>query len=142
MGVLTESMMRLRDEILSSRHLRVALRDDLVRQTSERCGRVSALCAGFARDRAGAHMAWFGPILFEGQMAEKPPQRKPVEEARAKAPARKQPPAAPQARSAGSAINKRILRKAYFFKPYFLGTLTDSKPFSRYSIKPQMATTL
>ena len=98
MGVLTESMMRLRDEILSSRHLRVALRDDLVRQTSERCGLVTALCAGFARDRAGAHMAWFGPLLFEGQIAENPPQGKPVEEARAKAPARKQPPAAPQAK--------------------------------------------
>ena len=107
MGVLTESMMRLRDEILSSRHLRVALRDDLVRQTSERCGRVSALCAGFARDRAGAHIAWFGPILFEGRTAEKSPQRKPVEEARAKAPARKQPPAAPQAKPRRRASAKR-----------------------------------
>ena len=60
MGTLTEAMARLRDEIVSSRHARVALLGDLVRQTGERCTQVSALCAGFTRDRAGAHRAWFG----------------------------------------------------------------------------------
>jgi hypothetical protein len=28
------------------------------------------LCAGFARDRAGAHSAWFGPALSERRTAE------------------------------------------------------------------------
>jgi hypothetical protein len=60
MSALSEAMTRLRNEIVSSRHARVALRGDLLRQTDERRRRVSALCAGFARDRAGAHRAWFG----------------------------------------------------------------------------------
>ena len=67
MGVLTVSMTGLRDAIVSSRQARVALLGDLVRQTGERRGQVSTLCAGFARDRAGAHRAWFGPLLFEAQ---------------------------------------------------------------------------
>ena len=65
MGVLTDTMVRLRDEILSSRHARVALRGELVCQTGERRTRVTALCHGFARDRAGAHRAWLGPTLAE-----------------------------------------------------------------------------
>ena len=85
MGVLTEATMRLQKEMAALRHARVALRSDLVRQTGERRTRVSALCAGFARDRAGAHRAWFGPTLFEGQTAERQPQRRPAEEARPKA---------------------------------------------------------
>jgi hypothetical protein len=85
-GTLTETMTRLREEILSSRHARVALLGDLVRQTNERCTRVSALCAGFARDRAGAHRAWFGrttsaPIVREPAaqsiVAPFPPSSKP-----------------------------------------------------------------
>jgi hypothetical protein len=76
MGVLTVTMTGLRDAIVSSRQVRMALRGDLVRQTGERRMRVSALCAGFASDRAGAHRAWFGP---------------------AKAPADEQPPATPNA---------------------------------------------
>jgi hypothetical protein len=60
-------MTGLRDAIVSSRQARVALLGDLVRQNGERRNRVSTLCAGFARDRAGAHRAWFGPLLFEGQ---------------------------------------------------------------------------
>jgi hypothetical protein len=105
-------MMRLRDEIVSSRHARVVLRGDLIRQTNERCGRVSALCAGFARDRAGAHRAWFGPMLFEGQMAERPPQRKLAEEPRAKAPAQKQPPAVPKAEPRRRASAKPVVTPA------------------------------
>jgi hypothetical protein len=83
-GVLTKTMMRLRGEIGAWRHERVALQADLVRQTDERRTRVSALCAGFARDRAGARRAWFGPTLSEPQLAK---------EARAKPQAEKQPPA-------------------------------------------------
>jgi hypothetical protein len=86
-GKLTETVTRLRDEIVSSRHARVALLGDLVRQTNERRSRVSALCAGFARDRAGAHGAWFGrtpatPIVSA------PAARPPVEPSR---PSQKQP---------------------------------------------------
>jgi hypothetical protein len=97
MGVLTEATMRLREEMMVWRHMRVALRCDLVRQTDERRTRVSALCAGFASDRAGAHRAWFGPTLFEGQTAERQQRRRLVEPARAKAQAEEQPPAAPKA---------------------------------------------
>jgi hypothetical protein len=98
MSALSEAMTRLRNEIVSSRHARVALRGDLLRQTDERRRRVSALCAGFARDRAGAHRAWFGSALSERQTAERPPQRGLAEEARAKARVEGQPPAAPPAK--------------------------------------------
>ncbi len=84
MGVLTETMMRLRGEIRALRHERAALQSDLVRQTDERRTRVSTLCAGFARDRAGAHRAWFGPTLSERRAAERRQQRL-AEEARVKA---------------------------------------------------------
>jgi hypothetical protein len=97
MGVLTEATMRLRKEMMAWRHMRVALRNDLVRQTDERRTRVSALCGGFARDRAGAHRAWFGPTLFESQTAERQQRRGLVEAARAKAQAEEQPPATPKA---------------------------------------------
>jgi len=79
-------MMGLRDAIVSSRQARVDLLGDLARQTGERRTRISSLCAGFARDRAGAHRAWFGPLLFEGRSAERHPQA-------ARAPAEEQPPA-------------------------------------------------
>jgi len=85
-GILTESMTQLRDEIVSARHARMALRGDLVRQTNELRTRVSALCAGFARDRAGAHSAWFGPTLSERQTAERQQQRRLAMEARATQP--------------------------------------------------------
>ena len=97
MGVLTVTMTGLRDAIVASRQARVALRGDLVRQTDERRTRVSALCAGFASDRAGAHCAWFGPALFEVRTAEGPPRRERAEAAKAKAPAEQQPPATPRA---------------------------------------------
>jgi hypothetical protein len=88
--VLTVSMTGLRDAIVSARQARVALLGDLVRQNGERRTRVSTLCAGFARDRAGAHRAWFGPLLFEGRT---PDKHHPA----AKAPAEQQPPATPKA---------------------------------------------
>jgi hypothetical protein len=74
-GVLTVTMTGLRDAIVSSRQVRMALLGDLVRQTGERRMGVSTLCAGFARDRAGAHRAWFGPLLFEGPAAARHQQR-------------------------------------------------------------------
>ena len=83
-GVLTETMMRLRGEIGAWRHVRVALQADLVRQTDERRTRVSALCAVFARDRAGARRVWFGPTLSERRAAERQQQQQLAEEARAK----------------------------------------------------------
>ncbi len=58
MGVLTQAMTRLRDEIVSSSHARMALRGALTRQTEERRAQVFDLCAAFARDRAGARRAW------------------------------------------------------------------------------------
>jgi hypothetical protein len=44
----------------------------LLRQTGERRTRVSALCGGLARDRAGAHRAWFGPAPAKRQAAAVP----------------------------------------------------------------------
>jgi len=58
MGVLTQEMTRLRDEIVSSSHARMALRGTLIRQTEQRRAQVFDLCAAFARNRAGAHRAW------------------------------------------------------------------------------------
>jgi hypothetical protein len=89
-------MTRLRDEIVSSRHARVALQGDVVRLTGERRTRVSAVCAGFARDRAGAHRAWFGPALSERQRADRQPPAKPVP-----APAAR-PPVAPLPQAQGT----------------------------------------
>ena len=106
-GVLTETMMRLRGEIGAWRHSRVALQADLVRRTDERRTRVSALCAVFARDRAGARRAWFGPTVSERRAAERQQQQQLAEEARAKAQAEgarakaqgeRQPPATAKAK--------------------------------------------
>jgi hypothetical protein len=68
-------MMRLRGEIGALRHERAALQSELVRQTGERRTQVSALCAGFARDRAGARRAWSGPTLSERRAAERRQQQ-------------------------------------------------------------------
>ena len=59
-GVLTESMTRLRDEILASRHRRQILRSDLAEWAQANRNRVSALRLLLARDRAGARRAWCG----------------------------------------------------------------------------------
>jgi len=58
MGPLTESMTRLRDEILAWRHMREAFCHQLARQAQERRTHMYALCAAFARDRDGARRAW------------------------------------------------------------------------------------
>jgi hypothetical protein len=99
MGVLTETTMRMRDEMMAWRRIRVSLRSDLVRQTGERRNWVSALCAGFASDRAGAHRAWFGPTLSEGHAAERQQRRGLVEAAKASAQAEERHAAAPKADS-------------------------------------------
>jgi hypothetical protein len=93
MGVLTEAMMRLRGEIGVWRRQRAVLQHDLARQTQERRIRVSASRAAFARDRAGAHRAWFGPTLSERRAAERPQQRV-AEETKAKAQREQRLPAA------------------------------------------------
>jgi hypothetical protein len=109
MGVLTEATMRLQREMAALRRARVSLRSDLIRQTGELRSLVSAMCAGFASDRAGAHQAWFHPTLFEGQTAERQPRRRPAEDAgRAKAPAEMPPPAARQAKPRRHAPAKRV----------------------------------
>ena len=60
MGVLTESMTRLRDEILDLRNNRQTFRAELEQSTKAAQFRVSALRKAFASDLAGAHGAWFG----------------------------------------------------------------------------------
>lgn len=109
MGLLTETMKRLRDEIESSRHARLALMGDLVRAGDERRTRVSALCAGFARDRADAHRAWFGPTLYERQTAERLRQRRLADEAKAKVQAEEQRRLAQEARAKVQAEEQRRL---------------------------------
>lgn len=62
MGVLTESMTRLREEILVWRHDRQTLRVELARSTKAAQFRVSALRRAIASDLAGAHRAWSGTV--------------------------------------------------------------------------------
>jgi hypothetical protein len=60
-GVLTESMTRLRDEIVALRHNRQSLRSDLAGSAQEMRKRVAALRLALASDMAGARRAWCGP---------------------------------------------------------------------------------
>ena len=90
MGALTETMTRLQGEIGVWRHERAVLQNDLSKQTKERCAQVSALCAVFARDREGAHRAWFGPTHSEDRAAESQ-QQQPAKEAKAKVPVYRSP---------------------------------------------------
>jgi hypothetical protein len=62
MGVLTESMTRLRDEIVVLRHKRWDLRTELERSTKAAQVRVSGLRTAIARDLAGARRAWLGSL--------------------------------------------------------------------------------
>ena len=61
MGVLTESTIRLRDEILALRHNRQTLRSDLAESVQAIRERVAALRPAFANDMAGVRRAWRGP---------------------------------------------------------------------------------
>ena len=93
MGILTQAMTRLRGEIVSSRQSRLALRGALVRRAAERRSQVSALCAAFARDRAGARRAWFGRTPVEREAAEREDLHRLAEQAKTKARPERQPPA-------------------------------------------------
>lgn len=91
MGVLTETMTRLHNEIVSANQSRKAFRDELVRKTDERRSEVSVIRNGFARDLAGAHRAWFGrrPAAHKAEGAEK--QLRPAQPARSKEKVEEQP---------------------------------------------------
>jgi hypothetical protein len=60
MTELTEAMVHLRGEIDSWRRARVALRSELIQRTDDRRAEVSAMCARYGNDRAGARRAWSG----------------------------------------------------------------------------------
>jgi hypothetical protein len=60
-GMLTESTIRLRDEILALRHNRQTLRSDLAESVQAIRERVAALRLVLANDMAGARRAWRGP---------------------------------------------------------------------------------
>jgi hypothetical protein len=91
-------MTRLRDEIVSSRHSRLAFRGELGRQTEERRSQVSELCSAFSRDRAEAHSAWFGRTTAERQAAGREGRRELAVPTAAKTPAEPQPPAVQEPR--------------------------------------------
>jgi hypothetical protein len=112
-GILTATMARLNEEIQTWSRARMALKSDLVRQTTARRNQVSAMCGGFARDRAGAHRAWCGLAVPElrsapeklqpRQQAPAPkgnePARNRVEAAKARAGKTEARPRAEEARS-------------------------------------------
>ena len=82
MGELTKSMTLLRNEIVNCRRARREMQNELARQTKERRKQVSAMCAAFARDRAGAHLVWFGPAVSESRAAKIQKQQQPAEKTR------------------------------------------------------------
>jgi len=99
MGVLTQTMTRLHDEIVSASRSRQALRGELIRQTQERRSQVSVLCNGFASDLAGARRAWLGRTPLRRSPAARKtagaePQLIPAHPARAKGRAKQKPQAA------------------------------------------------
>ena len=61
MGVLTESTVRLRDEILALRRNRQSLRSDLAGSVQAIRECVTGLRLAQASDLAGARRAWRGP---------------------------------------------------------------------------------
>jgi len=63
-GALTESMTRLRDEIVLQRRQREAFQKELVGGSKARRDRVSGLRAAFARDLAGARAIWAAPAAL------------------------------------------------------------------------------
>ena len=67
MGALTESMTRLRDEILVLRHNRQTFRTELERSTKAAQLRVSELRRSIAQDLAGARLAWLRCASGDGQ---------------------------------------------------------------------------
>ena len=114
MSVLTETMTRLHDEIVSANRSRKAFRGELVRQTEERRSQVSALCTGFARDLAGAHRAWLGRSPLRRSPAERKTeeaeqQLQPAQHAPAKGRAPQKPHAAHATKPAARSRAARVL---------------------------------
>jgi hypothetical protein len=113
MSVLTETMTRLHDEIVSADRSRKAFRGELVRQTEERRSQVSALCTGFARDLAGAHRAWLGrsPLRhspLERKTEEAEQQLQPAQQASAKGRAQQKAHAAHATKPAARSRTARV----------------------------------
>src|SRR3989442_1097205 len=92
-GVLTESTVHLRDEIVASRQARAAFRKQLVGKAKARQVRVSGLLAAFAGDLAGVRRAWCGTTPAGLRAAEREKQQSLAEGAPAGP--RERPPATP-----------------------------------------------
>ena len=101
MGVLTQTMTKLRNEIMSAKHARQASQEEREQQTADRRSQVSALCTGFARDLAGAHRAWLGQTT--AKTTGKQRQHRPAELVSAPAKATPKRHAAPK-----PAVKKRV----------------------------------
>ena len=114
MGVLTQTMTRLHEEIVSGNRSRQALRGELMRQTEERRSQVSALCTGFARDLAGAHRAWLertpsGRSAATRKTEQAEQQSRPAQPTKAKGRAEEKPQVA---RTPKPAVRMRVARKS------------------------------
>jgi hypothetical protein len=107
MGVLTQTMTMLQNEIVSAKRARQASQKEREQQTADRRSQVSALCTGFARDLAGAHRAWLGRTTAEPTPTGKQSQRRPAESvsATAKAKPKRHAASAPK-----PAVKKRVRR--------------------------------
>jgi len=114
MGDLTQTMTRLHEEIVSANRSRQALRSQLIRQTADRRTHVSALCAGFASDLAGARQAWMGRTTSGRSVATRKTEQadqKPrsVQPIRVKERTEEQPH---KARTTKPAVRSRVARKS------------------------------
>ena len=107
-GTLTESMARLRDEIVTLRQKRSLGQAELARIAAERRAGVGAMRVAFSRDRAIAHRAWFGPTVLE-RRAELQKERRLAEEAKVHAQAEQKRRLAEEANVHAQAEQKRKL---------------------------------
>jgi multidrug efflux pump subunit AcrA (membrane-fusion protein) len=107
-GTLTESMARLRDEIVTLRQKRSLGQAELARIAAERRAGVGAMRVAFSRDRAIAHRAWFGPTVLE-RRAELQKERRLAEEAKVQAQAEQKRRLAEEANVHAQAEQKRKL---------------------------------
>jgi multidrug efflux pump subunit AcrA (membrane-fusion protein) len=107
-GTLTESMARLRDEIVTLRQKRSLGQAELARIAAERRAGVGAMRVAFSRDRAIAHRAWFGPTVLE-RRAELQKERRLAEEAKVHAQAEQKRRLAEEAKVQAQAEQKRKL---------------------------------
>lgn len=109
MGTLTESMLRLQDEIVALRKKRSLAQTELIRVGAERRASVAALRTAFSRDRALARRAWFGPTATERSAAERQKERRLAEEAKALALAEQQRKLTEEAKALALAEQQRKL---------------------------------